>query len=148
MPSSGKLGCATLVSADVLKECINPTIFLILTDVKFSKSYITLTKLSLWRRRSTSPVKYELGFIFQKMKFFMFTAVEPSNLACQDMFRVMMSLLSLCSEWDILFFFRLSVHKFLVTLFLKFYINFYLTRYAPDILLSYMCAVYLTASAV
>jgi hypothetical protein len=44
------------------------------------RSYIALTGRTLYRRRNVSPVKYELGFICQKMAFFVVTAVKPSNL--------------------------------------------------------------------
>jgi hypothetical protein len=44
------------------------------------KSYIALSSLAVYQRRNVFPVRYELGFIFQKTTFFIVTAVKTSNL--------------------------------------------------------------------
>jgi hypothetical protein len=44
------------------------------------KSYIALTGWALKQRRIVFSFRYELGFISQKMTFFIFTAVKTSNL--------------------------------------------------------------------
>jgi hypothetical protein len=44
------------------------------------ESYIALTGWTLYWRRNVSPVKYEMGFIYQKTTFFIVTAVKTSNL--------------------------------------------------------------------
>jgi hypothetical protein len=44
------------------------------------KSYIALTGWALWRGSNVSPVRYKLGFIYQKTTYFIVTAVKTSNL--------------------------------------------------------------------
>jgi hypothetical protein len=48
--------------------------------LKILNSYIALTGWTLCRGYNLLPVRYELGFLYQKTAFFIVTVEQPSNL--------------------------------------------------------------------